>query len=153
MAAQKQSQTKLDTSSNIGRDKSFVDDLNKELGIVRMRVAFVPRSAEIQPTFWRFVTITLSFSFLFFQMRKKLNTFSHWERKNKMKGIRTQIFIHPPIFNLMQWTHPSFFHFNLSFSRLTQAGAKEREVGGSDMTLAKPGLPCFCPSPYSQRKM
>jgi hypothetical protein len=42
-------------SSNIGRDKSFVDDLNKELGIVRMRVAFVPRSAEIQPTFWRFV--------------------------------------------------------------------------------------------------
>lgn len=48
-------QTKLNPSSNIGRDKSFVDDLNKELGIVRMRVAFVPRSAEIQPTFWRFV--------------------------------------------------------------------------------------------------
>ena len=48
-------QTKLKTSSNIGRDKSFVDDLNKERGIVRMRVAFVPRSAEIQPTFWRFV--------------------------------------------------------------------------------------------------
>ena len=42
-------QTKLKTSSNIGRDKSFVDDLNKERGIVRMRVAFVPRSAEIQP--------------------------------------------------------------------------------------------------------
>ena len=60
MQAQKHAQTKLDTSSNIGRDKSFVDDLNKELGIVRMRVAFVPRSAEIQPTFWRFVTITLS---------------------------------------------------------------------------------------------
>ena len=57
--AQKHEQTKLKTSSNIGRDKSFVDDLNKELGIVRMRVAFVPRSAEIQPTFWRFVTITL----------------------------------------------------------------------------------------------
>ena len=49
-------QTKLKTSSNIGRDKSFVDDLNKERGIVRMRVAFVPRSAEIQPLFWRFVT-------------------------------------------------------------------------------------------------
>ena len=48
-------QTKLKTSSNIGRDKSFVDDLNKERGIVRMRVAFVPRSAEIQPLFWRFV--------------------------------------------------------------------------------------------------
>ena len=49
MQAQKHAQTKLDTSSNIGRDKSFVDDLNKELGIVRMRVAFVPRSAEISP--------------------------------------------------------------------------------------------------------
>lgn len=59
MFAQKHAQTKLDTSSNIGRDKSFVDDLNKELGIVRMRVALVPRSAEIQPTFWRFVTFTL----------------------------------------------------------------------------------------------
>ena len=59
MQAQKHAQTKLDTSSNIGRDKSFVDDLNKELGIVRMRVALVPRSAEIQPTFWRFVTFTL----------------------------------------------------------------------------------------------
>ena len=58
MQAQKHAQTKLDTSSNIGRDKSFVDDLNKELGIVRMRVALVPRSAEIQPTFWRFVTFT-----------------------------------------------------------------------------------------------
>ena len=49
-------QSRLNTSSNIGRDKSFVDDLNKERGIVRMRVAFVPRSAEIQPLFWRFVT-------------------------------------------------------------------------------------------------
>jgi hypothetical protein len=49
-------QSRLNISSNIGRDKSFVDDLNKERGIVRMRVAFVPRSAEIQPLFWRFVT-------------------------------------------------------------------------------------------------
>jgi hypothetical protein len=49
-------QSRLNTSSNIGRDKSFVDDLNKERGIVRMRVAFVPRSAEIQPSIWRFVT-------------------------------------------------------------------------------------------------
>lgn len=56
MQAQKPAQTKLKTSSNIGRDKSFVDDLNKERGIVRMRVAFVPRSAEIQPSIWRFVT-------------------------------------------------------------------------------------------------
>ena len=39
------------TSSNIGRDKSFVDDLNREQGIVRMRVAFVPRSTEIKPLF------------------------------------------------------------------------------------------------------
>ena len=45
----------LNTISNIGRDKSFVDDLNIELGIVSMRVAFVLRSAEIQPLFWRFV--------------------------------------------------------------------------------------------------
>ena len=37
------------TSSNIEWDKSFVDDLNKELGIVRMRVVFVPRSTEIKP--------------------------------------------------------------------------------------------------------
>lgn len=43
------------TSSNIGKDKSFVDDLNMERGIVRVRVAFVPRSAEIKPLFWRFV--------------------------------------------------------------------------------------------------
>ena len=48
------------TSSNIGKDKSFVYDLNKERGIVRMRVAFVPRSAEIKPLFWRFVTISHS---------------------------------------------------------------------------------------------
>ena len=41
----------LNISSNIGKDKSFVDDLNKERGIVSMRVAFVPRSAEIQPSF------------------------------------------------------------------------------------------------------
>lgn len=53
------------TSSNIGRDKSFVDDLNKEQGIVRMRVAFVPRSAEIQPSFWRFVFLSI-LSFFFF---------------------------------------------------------------------------------------
>lgn len=56
VSAQKLGQSRLNTSSNIGRDKSFVDDLNKERGIVRMRVAFVPRSAEIQPLFWRFVT-------------------------------------------------------------------------------------------------
>ena len=44
----------LNTSGNIGRDKSFVDDLIMELGIVRVRVASVPRFTEIQPTFWRF---------------------------------------------------------------------------------------------------
>ena len=37
--------------SNVGRDKSFVDDLNMERGTVSMRVAFVLRSAEVQPLF------------------------------------------------------------------------------------------------------
>ena len=49
------------TSSNIGRDKSFVYDLNIKPGIVRVRVAFVSRSAEIQPVFWRFVHSPLLF--------------------------------------------------------------------------------------------
>jgi len=44
-------QTTLNPSSNIGRDKSFVYDLNTERGIVRVRVTFVSRSAEIKPTF------------------------------------------------------------------------------------------------------
>jgi len=34
------------------RDESLADDLNKERGIVRGRVALLPRSAEIQPWFW-----------------------------------------------------------------------------------------------------
>jgi hypothetical protein len=42
------------TSSKIGCGKSFVDDLTMERGIVRVRVALVPRSAEIQPAFLRF---------------------------------------------------------------------------------------------------
>jgi hypothetical protein len=37
------------TSSNIGKDKSFVYDLNKERGTVSVRVASVPRSAEVKP--------------------------------------------------------------------------------------------------------
>ena len=37
------------------RDESLADDLNKERGIVRGRVALLPRSAEIQPRFYRFV--------------------------------------------------------------------------------------------------
>ena len=49
------------TSSNIGNNKSFVYDLNRELGIVRMRVALVPRSAEIKPLFWRFVPQLFTF--------------------------------------------------------------------------------------------
>jgi hypothetical protein len=59
------------TSSNIGQDKSFVYDLNIERGIVRKRVALVPRSAEIKPRFDRFVTISslsLPFSPLFFSL-------------------------------------------------------------------------------------
>ena len=44
-----------EASSNIEKVKSFVYDLNIEPGIVSMRVVLVPRSAEIQPRFWRFV--------------------------------------------------------------------------------------------------
>jgi hypothetical protein len=51
-------QTRRNTNSNSGRDKSFVYDLNKEPGTVRVRVAFVPRSAEVQPGFSRFDTLT-----------------------------------------------------------------------------------------------
>ena len=39
----------LNAIPNVGRDKSFVDDLNMERGIVSTRVGFVLRSAEIQP--------------------------------------------------------------------------------------------------------
>ena len=38
-----------------GKDKAFVNDLNRERGIVSVRVAFVPRSTEILPLFCRFV--------------------------------------------------------------------------------------------------
>ena len=40
---------------DIGEDKSFADDLNKERGIVSSRVALLLRSAEIKPLFYRFV--------------------------------------------------------------------------------------------------
>lgn len=40
---------------NIGKDKSFADDLNKEQGIVSSRVALLLRSTEIKPLFNRFV--------------------------------------------------------------------------------------------------
>ena len=46
--------------SNISRDKSFVDDLNKEQGIVSMRVGSALRSTEIKPLFpdlWRTDTL------------------------------------------------------------------------------------------------
>ena len=43
------------TSNNAGRDKSFVDDLDMGPGTVRMRVAFVLRSTEVQPAVLRFV--------------------------------------------------------------------------------------------------
>ena len=42
--------------SNVGRDKSFVDDLYMERGIVSMRVGFVLRSAEIKPLFFDLFT-------------------------------------------------------------------------------------------------
>lgn len=44
------------TSSSRGRVQSFVYDLNPERGIVRVRVASVPRSTEVQPGFVRFDT-------------------------------------------------------------------------------------------------
>ena len=37
-----------ETNSKISRDKSFADDLNKERGIVRSRVALSLRSSEIK---------------------------------------------------------------------------------------------------------
>ena len=43
--------------SNDGQVKSFVDDLSTERGTVSMRVAFVLRSAEVQPLFLRFVQV------------------------------------------------------------------------------------------------
>ena len=42
-------------TSNINEDKSFVDDLNMERGIVSSRVALLLRSAEIKPLSLRFV--------------------------------------------------------------------------------------------------
>ena len=58
----------LFTISNIAKDKSFVDDLNKERGIVSMRVGFVLRSTEIKPLFhdlsnffYRIATLNISF--------------------------------------------------------------------------------------------
>ena len=35
--------------TNLFKDKSFVDDLNRKRGIVSVRVVFVLRSTEIQP--------------------------------------------------------------------------------------------------------
>ena len=42
---------------DIGEDKSFVNDLNTERGIVSSRVAMLLRSAEIKPLFYRFVLL------------------------------------------------------------------------------------------------
>ena len=46
--------------SKMGGDKSFVDDLIMERGIVRVRVASVPRFTEIQPLFSDLFIILLS---------------------------------------------------------------------------------------------
>ena len=56
------------TISNILRDKSFVDDLNKEQGIVSMRVGSALRSTEIKPLFpdlWRIYSDTFVWSDMF----------------------------------------------------------------------------------------
>lgn len=50
-----------ESSANIEKHKSFADDLSKERGIVSLRVAFVPRSTEIQPLFCRFVLFYKTF--------------------------------------------------------------------------------------------
>ena len=42
-------------NSNMQGDKSFVDDLNTKRGTVSMRACYMPRSAEVQPLFFRFV--------------------------------------------------------------------------------------------------
>ena len=59
---------------NIGRVKSFVDDLRKERGIVSMRVVFALRSAEIKPSLPRFVHHF--FDFLWKQEKKDPQIFS-----------------------------------------------------------------------------
>ena len=58
----------LFTISNIAKDKSFVDDLNKERGIVSMRVGFVLRSTEIKPLFHRFVQLKINSFLNYFHM-------------------------------------------------------------------------------------
>ena len=49
--------------SDIGEDKSFADDLNREQGIVSSRVALLLRSAEIKPLFYRFVLFKRTINF------------------------------------------------------------------------------------------
>ena len=49
--------------SNVGRVKSSVDDLTMERGTVSMRVAFVLRSAEVQPLFRDLCGISCDLSF------------------------------------------------------------------------------------------
>ena len=51
--------------SNIGRDKSFADDLNMERGIVSSRVALLLRSAEIKPIVLQICSKEQHLSFLF----------------------------------------------------------------------------------------
>ena len=47
---------------NVGRVKSSVDDLTMERGTVSMRVAFVLRSAEVQPLFRDLCVVLRAFS-------------------------------------------------------------------------------------------
>jgi hypothetical protein len=50
-ASRKRTTSKVlhEPKSGISRDKSYADDLNKERGIVRSRVALLLRSSEIKP--------------------------------------------------------------------------------------------------------
>ena len=51
----------VNQTRNIARAKSFADDLNKERGIVRGRVAVLLRSSEIKPLFSDFIFFPQSY--------------------------------------------------------------------------------------------
>jgi hypothetical protein len=59
-----------------GRDKSFVYDLTIEPGTVRVRVASVPRSTEVQPGFVRFDTFHPPPTFLSLLSNSTYSTYS-----------------------------------------------------------------------------
>ena len=80
------------TIQDIGGDKSFVDDLNTERGIVSSRVALLLRSAEIKPLFSRFVLWNISpWDLKHEGGRVKQLGFIHSAGRTKHKGISNRI--------------------------------------------------------------